>query len=335
MELEMNWFDQINKEIKSNASSIADEKKQWEKHSIYKVPSQVTELNKKAYKPQTISFGPYHHGEDNLKPMEEHKHRALLHFLKRCGKPIELIFQKLDQVAQELKDSYKSFDSIWTHGRSKFIQMMIIDGCFILEFLKVSTPLDYDQKDPVFSLYGKFYMMQYIERDMLMLENQIPMTVLHTLIQVQTGTEDDYHEWLNETIINFLLYPITYEDRNLGKCMHILDVYRKYVVREPSHPPISKSKKRSLSSLELEEYNVNRSAMELKEAGISFKKSETRSLRDVSFNRGVLRLPLLIVVDNTEYIFLNLMALERLHVVEADNKVTSFVCFIGHYHRQC
>ncbi|RHN57437.1 hypothetical protein MtrunA17_Chr5g0440391 [Medicago truncatula] len=114
MELEMNWMDKIN-EIKNNGPSIADEKEQWEKPSIYKVPSQVTDLNKKAYKPQVISFGPYHNGEENLKLMEEHKYRALVRFLKRCEKSIELLYQRLDIVAQKLKDSYNLLDSIWTN----------------------------------------------------------------------------------------------------------------------------------------------------------------------------------------------------------------------------
>ncbi|MCI37508.1 UPF0481 protein, partial [Trifolium medium] len=59
---------------------------------------------------------------------------------------------------------------------------------------------------------------------------------------------------------------------------------------------------------------IIRSAVELHEAGIRFKKSKTWSLKDVSFDRGVLRLPTLVVDDTTEYMLLNLIALERLHV---------------------
>jgi len=194
MESDKKWLDQIDKEIKSNVSSIADEEKQWKKHSIYKVPSQVTELNLKAYKPQTISFGPYHHANGDLEPMEEHKHRALLHFLKRCGKPIKLLSEQLYEVAQELKDSYKSLDSKWRNYPEKFIKMMILDGCFIFEFLRVNvdsnTSTHYDKNDPVFGENGKFYLESYIKRDMLMLENQIPMTVLRELIQFQIGGDD-------------------------------------------------------------------------------------------------------------------------------------------------
>lgn len=50
VKLEMRWTDKINEEIKTNAPSEANDIDQWKEHSIYKVPSQVTKLNKKAYK---------------------------------------------------------------------------------------------------------------------------------------------------------------------------------------------------------------------------------------------------------------------------------------------
>jgi len=133
------WVDEINEESRNNGSSIADEKEKWKKRSIFKVPSQLKEKNKNAYKPQTISFGPYHHGEKNLMAMEEHKHRALIHFLKRCKKPIELLFQRLDQVVDELRDSYVPLDQIWKGDKLKFLQMMILDGCFLMEIAEGGT----------------------------------------------------------------------------------------------------------------------------------------------------------------------------------------------------
>jgi hypothetical protein len=91
----------------------------------------------------------------------------------------------LQSSGQILRDSYKSLDPIWTNNTSKFIEMTILDGCFILEILRVNNeceiPIDYDKSDHVFGEHGKLYLTPYINRDMLILENQIPMTVLHTL----------------------------------------------------------------------------------------------------------------------------------------------------------
>ncbi|XP_045831001.1 UPF0481 protein At3g47200-like [Trifolium pratense] len=332
MELEMEWMDKINEEVKNNGH---DEKEQWRKHSIYKIPSQITDLNEKAYKPRAISFGPYHNGEEKLKAMEEHKHRVLVHFLKRCKKPIELLFQCLDQVAQELRDSYKPLDLIWTNDTPKFIQMMILDGCFILEFLRVDNseiPFDdYGENDLVFGKHGNLHVLPFVERDMLILENQIPMIVLHILSEF--AGEGDHHE-LNMKIIK-LLNPIFIEDTpsnekiiELGKCMHILDLYRKTLIQEPSHTtPIPKLTRAQQREEDISKKLGWNTFPRVQESGIHFHKSKTSSLRDFWFSEGVLWLPRLIIDDNTEYMFLNLMAFERLHN-GAGNEITSFILFM-------
>lgn len=58
------WIIKIKNELDSMAGSTT-EVAHWKKRSIYRVPSTVIELNKKAYKPDTASLGPYHHEEDH------------------------------------------------------------------------------------------------------------------------------------------------------------------------------------------------------------------------------------------------------------------------------
>lgn len=193
----MEWMIQVNDELE-NMADTSTEMERWQKSSIYKVPARVTDLNTKAYIPQAVSFGPYHLGKKHLNQMEEHKHRALLHFLKRCRKPLELFINALAQVVQELKDSYEPLDPVWKYDTPRFLQLMILDGCFMLEILRTSTSVldDYASNDPIFSNHGKLYLMPYIKRDMLMLENQLPMLVLDRLVHVEN----------NEAKVKFLLF---------------------------------------------------------------------------------------------------------------------------------
>ncbi|QCE01480.1 hypothetical protein DEO72_LG7g2777 [Vigna unguiculata] len=323
---ETKWVVQIKEELKSNGISSEHEKEQWQRHSIYKIPSRVTALNKRAYRPQAVSFGPYHHGEEHLKDMEDHKHRALLHFLQRCKKPIELIFHCMDQVVEELRGSYNPLDEIWMQDRPRFVQMMIVDGCFMLEILRANdgVPDDYAENDPVFGQHGKLNVVPYIKRDMLMLENQLPFSVLRILIELENDTNQG-EELLMKQMLKFFSAG-TPETRTLGKCMHVLDVYRKSLIYQgPTHRTrVSKPKRRRRFHGDDE---IIRSATELQDAGIRFMKSRTHSLGDVSFGGGVLRLPTLVVDDTTEYMFLNLIAFERLHA-EAGNDVTSYIFFM-------
>lgn len=50
---------------------------------IYKCHEVLRKLNEKAYTPQVISIGPFHHGRENLQSMEIIKRRYLQSFIKR------------------------------------------------------------------------------------------------------------------------------------------------------------------------------------------------------------------------------------------------------------
>ena len=39
--------------------------------SICRVPEKLRRLNENAYTPRVVSIGPFHHGKESLKPMEE------------------------------------------------------------------------------------------------------------------------------------------------------------------------------------------------------------------------------------------------------------------------
>ncbi|GFZ20534.1 hypothetical protein Acr_28g0012390 [Actinidia rufa] len=176
----MAWVIEL-KRLEDETSTM--EKRQWKTPSIYKVPPRMTVLNKIAYQPQLVSFGPYHHGEEHLLPMEEHKHRTFVHFLKRTKMPLQIIADNLTNVVQELKDSYDSLGDVWQLGSGRFLRLMVLDGCFMLEVLcyyyaKMSDSGNYTPTDPIFSTHGMLHVMHHIRRDMLLLENQLPLLVL-------------------------------------------------------------------------------------------------------------------------------------------------------------
>ncbi|KAH0450095.1 hypothetical protein IEQ34_020787 [Dendrobium chrysotoxum] len=69
------------------------------------------------------------------------------------------------------------------------------------------------------------------------------------------------------------------------------------------------------------------SAIELRKAGVSFCKSNTKNFRDINFNGGILSLPPLEIDDTTESLLLNRMAFERLHAI-AGNEVIAYAFFM-------
>ncbi|KAJ4840143.1 hypothetical protein Tsubulata_000211 [Turnera subulata] len=318
--------DKVVIEVAEKLRNLADTSTQdgdWGKRSIYKVAASATALNKAAYSPQIVSFGPYHHGRDHLEPMEEHKQRALHYFLKRTCKPLQSLVRSLIKELQVLRECYDQLDKSWEEDATRFLQLMILDGCFMLESLYLNAhPLsDYADNDPVFSNHGKLYIMPYVRRDMLMLENQLPMLVLYKLVAVQNNGKEDL-ESVNKLILNFCSPNMP--EANQGRCLHVLDLYRKSLLTEPEW---RYHRIKTHASRYKDVDDIIRSATELNEAGISFRKSKSKSLKDISFRHGVLRLPVIIVDDATEATLLNLMSLERLHV-GLGNEVTSYVFFM-------
>ncbi|KAF7848072.1 hypothetical protein BT93_L2321 [Corymbia citriodora subsp. variegata] len=350
-----------------------EEQGYWEKRSIYKVPAPVADLNHQAYWPQAVSFGPYHHDKNHLRPMESHKRRALLHFLRRSKKDVEDFLKPLSKVAQKLEDSYDSLDPKWKKGGDKgtvspFLELMIIDGCFMLEILRTMTrwggnPIfgdpwtmtceggDYAINDPIFGERGGLYIIPYIKRDMLMLENQLPMLVLNSLVAVEKDSGQD-GEYINGLLLKFF-HPIRKRIKGMGERRHVLDVFRKSLLL-PDKPVeerpgdgqwiICMDKCRCVLDVfrkllpkkpegpEGWQWIIG-SATELEGAGIRLKnsntgrKSNTGRLNDISFAGGVLRLPFIEVNDTTESMFLNLMTFERFHH-GAGNEVTAYVFFM-------
>lgn len=170
-----------------------EEQRYWKMRSIYRVPARMTALNPEVYQPLVVSFGPYHHGKERLLPMEEHKHRAVRHVLKRSKKPIECFFESLREVAWDLEESYDALDPKWKASSGegaarRFLELLITDGCFMLEFLRFQAKEvdDYAANDPIFSDHGNIHIMLDIARDTLMLENQLPMLVLDRLVAVES-----------------------------------------------------------------------------------------------------------------------------------------------------
>jgi hypothetical protein len=185
----------------------------WDKRSIYKIPASVTALNRIAYMPQTVSFGPYHHGEDHLKPMEEHKQRALRYYLNRSGRRLQEVVESLNEEIQVLKDSYDMLGESWKDDKKKFLRLMILDGCFMLEIIRLAThSLDgYAANDPIFSSHGRLYIAPSIRRDMFLLEINCQCLFFTSWLLLKV-TEHRYIHLLFDIVLVVLFTICQYEN---------------------------------------------------------------------------------------------------------------------------
>ncbi|CAM0951189.1 unnamed protein product [Alopecurus aequalis] len=301
----------------------AVEMARWKRHSIYLVPERIKNLhNSKAYRPELVSLGPFHHGEPDLLPMEEHKHRSVVHLVKRSGKPLRQFVAAVAEVTQQLQDAYKDLGDQWRgpENSGRFVERMLTDGCFLLEAMRMDALRgmvheDYAPNDPVFSQYGYLYLWLYIQSDMVVMENQLPLLLLHRLLLVLDHERYQNAKEISKLVLDSLCpWRQHVVDTNpLG--LHPLDILHQSLTHD-DHQDRKGSKA-----------YVMPSAIEIYEAGILFKVSDTDSLLDVHFEHGILSMPAVRVDEGTEKRFLNLMAFERLHPA-AGNDVTAYVIFM-------
>ncbi|XP_056163839.1 UPF0481 protein At3g47200-like [Syzygium oleosum] len=157
----------------------------WANLSIYRFPHYLKDGDDKDWVPQIVSLGPYHHGKDHLRHMERHKWRCLHRILERSHQAIGRYLESVKKVEGRARAFY---EGTITMSSDEFVEMMVLDGCFVIEMLRGFAEgfeeLGYPRNDPVFSIRRS---MLEIQRDMIMLENQIPLFILDRLLGLQLG----------------------------------------------------------------------------------------------------------------------------------------------------
>ncbi|KAK2650750.1 hypothetical protein Ddye_018239 [Dipteronia dyeriana] len=113
--------------------------------SIYKVPRDLRNIDRKAYTPQVISIGPFHHGKHWLSEMENQKSKYMLEFLKREG--VEKGAKKLKEFKGFIEEKEQIIRSYYQENSTllspEFVKMILRDAVFIIEFfLKNAKPVE-------------------------------------------------------------------------------------------------------------------------------------------------------------------------------------------------
>ncbi|XP_057449553.1 UPF0481 protein At3g47200-like [Lotus japonicus] len=162
----------------------------WDNLSIYKVPQYLRNStgDDKAYVPQIVSLGPYHHGKEHLRQMERHKWRSLNHVLRRTGHDIRLYLNSMKEIEDKVRSFY---EGPITLNSNEFVEMLVLDGCFVLEVFRGYSlgfvELGYLSNDPVFAWRASIFS---ISKDLIMLENQLPLFVLDRILGLQLDNPD-------------------------------------------------------------------------------------------------------------------------------------------------
>ncbi|KAI9160658.1 hypothetical protein LWI28_010381 [Acer negundo] len=291
---------------------------------IYRVPKRLRELNEKAFTPQVVSIGPMHHGTDKLMPMEAHKRKYLQEFLQRTNANMNDYVRIIKTNEDKLCNSYaEDFDL----SSDEFVKMILVDAAFIIEILLKSKFRNLQSRND--RIFAKPWMIVDIMFDMCLLENQLPFFILEELFaeaNISMSSRDNTKPPIKKLIHDFTkdMWDFSKIDDNLdNKCFdkveHLVDFLSICLVPSESDRP----KKTSLGTLTTPSVTV------LHQAGVKFKRSSKNSLFEIKFNyrSGILEIPCLKVVKETELLFRNLLAFEQCH--GSTNCINDFVVLIN------
>ncbi|XP_019165648.1 PREDICTED: UPF0481 protein At3g47200-like [Ipomoea nil] len=302
------------------------------------------------YEPMLISIGPYFHRNSpnwmmqwnspnwkmqwNSPKVMNLKERYLQSFLKRAegrGLTKENIRNKLKGLETRAKSYYG--DPIIDMGEKEFVEMLLHDGCFVVEFVvRSKSTTTTGCSDPPILVAD--WMEVQIVRDMLLMENQLPFFVLNELYQMIMETTQDKAPFLSlveftfsDVLSKLRYFSLILNEVNDQEVKHLLQLV--HILCRPHQSQVTQVRTTPHPAASMESSYI-RSASELLEAGVDFKKVEAgmMSLFDIRFNRGTLEIPSLRLGDSSVSLFKNLIAYEQ-HSIDVYPKYFSdYVVFM-------
>ncbi|KAJ3679559.1 hypothetical protein LUZ60_017570 [Juncus effusus] len=290
--------------------------------TIFRVPSYLREKGKHIYEPRMVSIGPYYHGRKELRTMEEHKWRCLGDVLSQNTKNnIEVYLEEMRMLEKQARQCYSESVNM---SSDKFVLMLLLDGCFILQYYNEWNKRASD------TLFWAHWSTIYA--DLLLLGNQIPFFVIHKLASVLSDYESHPKNTCPVIDLIFEEFPhkksLTKPEICCDEFDHLLHLFYKCMVPElkveqtNSHCNQPRSMIQNclcklwswipLKSTEDSSWKVFPSATILHESGVTFKKkTKLRDMFDITFENGVIEMPLLRIEDATKTTYANLMAFEQ------------------------
>ncbi|CAK7351129.1 unnamed protein product [Dovyalis caffra] len=194
---ELQWVANIRRTIE--ADQLEDDSEI--SRCIFIVPKALASNHPDSYIPQQLSLGPYHYSRFELHEMDRYKLSAA----KRCQKLLQgLEFQDLVEQLMKLESKIRACYSKYLNINAETLAwMMAIDASFLIEYLQVCALRDPEIVSKVPS--GMSHLFDYsrrksshdaILRDIVMLENQIPLFILRKMLEFQLLSLESAEEML-------------------------------------------------------------------------------------------------------------------------------------------
>ncbi|KAG6769125.1 hypothetical protein POTOM_024741 [Populus tomentosa] len=312
-------------------------------HRVPRIFRRNPSSNEDCYNPLVVSIGPYHHNDPTheLAEMQSLKNEMLEQFVHKSGQPREVFYRKVAELANSARKCYDE-GSTKDLDDNAFTEMMLLDGCFILQFIFCFL---HDFQNLKLSNRVLAY---FVKRDLFLLENQLPYEVLAKLMSLGFGDAEGkklMEEFMDEVRglprdksrdkengkgMDCRFWPwrpapeMNNESGKIPQPAHLLDFFHnRFMGRRDQKNGSAKGD---------DQWSSYRSVIELKSVGIHFRPSKTDKYTDLQYKTtvrgGTVTLPRIVIDDGTKSLLLNLLAHEACPGSAEGFWVTSYVYFM-------
>ncbi|KAG6624623.1 UPF0481 protein At3g47200-like [Carya illinoinensis] len=302
------------------AEKLKEEAQRGSTSCIYRVLPRLKESNgDRLYKPNKLSIGPYYYNLRNyedFKMAEDYKRKCFGSLLvKTTDQEMQInthmsCLQRISELEKEIRTCYSEEFEV---AGIEFLEMMVVDACFIIEIIEMfelGTKVTYRKRES--DLEALTWMVPYLYRDFLLLENQIPFFVLEEIhaLTHNISVEESRFTMLSTALRFFRngmkrFDPLSADDifeMDSGPVLHLLDLVRRSLI--PSNI--------GLGAMGFLESPFIHCISKLKLAGIKVSPvMEAESFLEVKFKKGVIEMPNIAIDDLMRCLLLNCVAFEQ------------------------
>ncbi|XXG44900.1 hypothetical protein AAC387_Pa02g0132 [Persea americana] len=153
--------------------------------TIFTVPKDIRNNDAAAYSPKVVSIGLL---QQEKRRLDEHKWHYLDKVLSRSKNNLKIYIKEMEKIVVEAGLCYSGCpepEDMLEWWFKESVEMMLVDGCFIINLLLQLEDGLVEINDPI---YSERWTLPWVGHDMLLLENQLPFFVLEKLWEL-TGRE--------------------------------------------------------------------------------------------------------------------------------------------------
>ncbi|KAI3766212.1 hypothetical protein L2E82_16264 [Cichorium intybus] len=225
--------------VESMRKSIMEHEEEIDKVPvcIFTVPKVLLATDPESYIPQQVALGPFHHWRPEVYDMQRYKLAAA----RRTQKDMNVSFERIIEMMKK-KDEARiraCYHKFLDMSGDALIWMMAVDMAFLLEFLQVYSMKEQGRvlnkvtssMSHLVDASGKKLSHMVILRDLVMVENQIPLFLIKTMLEHQSKNSNN--DKSAEETLKSMLMGVYHElspfqekelpDVDINDCDHLLD----------------------------------------------------------------------------------------------------------------